>query len=71
MGLFQGDLINALLTNKEPGNLSVNKISMGVIMQETARVIYSRFCPKEVNYLLLSGEGIQELILFKRDILIF
>uniref|UniRef100_A0A8V1A686 Uncharacterized protein n=1 Tax=Gallus gallus TaxID=9031 RepID=A0A8V1A686_CHICK len=28
MGLFQGDLINVLFTNKEPGNLSLNKISM-------------------------------------------
>lgn len=71
MGLFQGDLINVLFTNKEPSNLSLNKISMEVIMQEAARVIYSRFCPKEVSYLLLSVEGIQELISFKRHILIF
>lgn len=71
MGLFQGDLINVLFTNKEPSNLSLNKISMGVIMQETSRAIYSRFCPKEINYLLLSGEAIQELISFKRHILIF
>uniref|UniRef100_A0A8C9ET03 Uncharacterized protein n=1 Tax=Pavo cristatus TaxID=9049 RepID=A0A8C9ET03_PAVCR len=28
MGLFQGDLINVLFTNKEPSNLSLNKISM-------------------------------------------
>lgn len=72
MGLFQGDLINVLFTNKEPSNLSLNKISMEVMMQEAARVIYSRFCPKEINHLLLSGEGIEELISYvKRHILIF
>lgn len=60
MGLFQGYLINVLFTNKEPSNLSLNKISMGVIMQKSARVIYSRFCPKKISYLLLSGEGIQK-----------
>uniref|UniRef100_A0A8D0EVU3 Uncharacterized protein n=1 Tax=Strix occidentalis caurina TaxID=311401 RepID=A0A8D0EVU3_STROC len=60
MGLFQGDLINVLFTNKEPSNLSLNKISVRVIMQKDARVIYSSFCSTEINYLLLSGKGIQE-----------
>lgn len=60
MGLFQGYLINVLFTNKEPSNLSLNKISMEVIMQKSVRVIYSRFCLKKISYLLLSGEGIQK-----------
>lgn len=58
MGLFQEDLINVLFTNKEPSNLSLNKISVGVIMQKAARVI--KIYSKEINYLLLSGKGIQE-----------
>uniref|UniRef100_A0A669PCE2 Uncharacterized protein n=1 Tax=Phasianus colchicus TaxID=9054 RepID=A0A669PCE2_PHACC len=57
MGLFQGDLINVLFTNKEPSNLSLNKISVGVIIQQAAMTIYSTFCSKEINYLLLSAKG--------------
>lgn len=56
MGLFQGDLINVLFTNKEPSNFSVNKISVGVIMQQAAMAIYSTFCSKKINYLLLSAK---------------
>uniref|UniRef100_A0A8B9DVC1 Uncharacterized protein n=1 Tax=Anser cygnoides TaxID=8845 RepID=A0A8B9DVC1_ANSCY len=58
MGLFQGDLINVLFTNKEPSNLSLNKISVGVIMQQAARAIYPSFCSKEINYLLLTGAAV-------------
>uniref|UniRef100_A0A8C0H8M5 Uncharacterized protein n=1 Tax=Chelonoidis abingdonii TaxID=106734 RepID=A0A8C0H8M5_CHEAB len=53
MGLFQGALINMLFANKEPSNLSF-KISVGVIMQQAVKRIYSAFCSKETNYLLLS-----------------
>lgn len=60
MGLFQGDLINVLFTNREPSNLFLNKISVGVITQKAARVIYSSFCSKEINYLLLCRKGIRE-----------
>lgn len=60
MGLFQGDLIIVLFTNKEPSNLSLNKISVEVIMHKAARVIYSSFCSEEIHYLLPSGKGIQE-----------
>lgn len=60
MGLFQGDLINVLFTNKEPSNPSLNKISVGVITQKAAWVIYRSFCSEEISYLLLSGKGLQE-----------
>lgn len=64
MGLFQGDLINVLFPNKEPRNLSLNKISVEVSMQKAARVIYSWVCSTERNPLLLSDKSMQEQLSF-------
>lgn len=53
MGLFQGDLINVPFANKEPGNLSFNKISSGFKMQEPVRLLYLSSCSKEILYIPL------------------
>ncbi|CAN0084380.1 unnamed protein product, partial [Bubo scandiacus] len=54
MGLFQGDLINVLFTNKEPSNLSLNKISSS---SEVSGCLFSAPAPLEQGLHPSSGSS--------------